>query len=286
MERKIKKFVNSSKSIWDVIIVGAGPAGTSAAFVLAKAGIRTLILEKKREVGVPNHCGEGISHNVFDFLDVDENREWIVKRMKGAKVFFPNQGFFYYPERSYCINRTLFDQECADNATKAGAILLLNRKVVKIRKTYSSWKLTTQNGEELRSTYLIAADGATSTVRRLLGFREKFTTAIQYKFKPIKRFEEDYFIFYNNEMFPHGYAWVFNRGIETSIGVLGIGDVRKRLEEFIRGFDIKTDQKESVQYGAIPNPMRPMLVVLPGVLFSGDAGGFTFSLTKGGVIGA
>lgn len=206
--------------------------------------------------------------------------------MKGVKVFFPNQGFFYYPERSYCINRTLFDQECAENATKADATLLLNSKVVEISKTYSSWKLTTQNGEVLRSKYLIAADGATSTVRRLLGFREKFTTAIQYKFKPIKRFEEDYFIFYNNEMFPHGYAWIFNRGVETSIGVLGIGNIKKKLEEFIRSFNIKANQKKSVQYGAIPNSMRPMPTVLPGVLFSGDAGGFTFPLTKGGVIGA
>jgi flavin-dependent dehydrogenase len=58
------------------------------------------------------------------------------------------------------------------------------------------------------------------------------------------------------------------------------------LEEFIRSFDIRSNQKKSVQYGTIPNPTRPMLTVLPGLLFSGDAGGFTFPLTKGGVIGA
>lgn len=272
--------------ITDVIIVGAGPAGSIAARTLAEAGVDTLILEKKKTVGVPNHCGEGISYNVLDFLGVDENREWIVKAMKGTKIFFPNQKFLYYPQKSYCINRTLFDQELVESAVKKGAKLLLQKGVVDISKDTGKWLLTTAKGEIFACKYLIAADGTTSTVRKLFNMRGNFIGAIQYKFAPIERFENEYFIFYNNEKHHPGYAWIFSRGIETSVGLGGFGNIKRKLEQFLKSLDIDPIERKSVHYGGIPHPARIMTIALPCVLFVGDAGGFTCPLTGGGIIGA
>lgn len=280
MARKFKD------NLTDVVIVGAGPAGAIAASILVEAGVNTLILEKKKVVGFPNHCGEGISHYVLDYLGVDEGREWIIKTMKGTKIFFPNQKFLYYPQKSYCINRTIFDQELVDNATRKGAKLLLQKRVVGIARDADRWLITTANGKIFTCKYLIAADGATSTVRRLFDIREKFITAIQYKFNLIKKFEDEYFIFYNNEKHHPGYTWIFNRGIEISIGIGGVGNVKRKLEDFLHSLNINPSKKKSVHLGTIPYQKKPMLISLPGVLFAGDAGGFTHPLTGAGIIGA
>jgi digeranylgeranylglycerophospholipid reductase len=270
----------------DVIIIGAGPAGATAARILSEAGISTLVLEKKKTIGYPNHCGEGISHHVLDFLGIDEKREWIVKRMQGTKIFFPNRGFLYYPQKSYCINRTLFDQELVDKATKRGANVLLAKRVVNISSHNKKWRVTTSDGGIFMCNYVIAADGATSTVRKLFGIQMYCIGAVQYKFSPIERFEDEYFVFFNNEKHHPGYAWIFSRGCETSIGLGGIGNVREKLETFITSLNIDPSKRMSVHHGGIPHPACPVAIALPGVLFAGDAGGFTCPLTGGGIIGA
>lgn len=277
----------SMSTMYDTIVIGAGPAGAIAASTLADAGIKTLILEKKKVVGVPNHCGEGISHYVLDFLDVDEQREWIVKNMKGSKIYFPNQKFVYYHEKSYCIDRTLFDQELTDSAVRKGAKLLLDRCVVEIERCNNgNLQIITKNGEIFTCRYLIAADGAQSTVRKIFDMRAHFLTAIQYKFDTIEKFEDDYLVFFHREEYHPGYAWIFSRGIETSIGLGGIGNLKGKLEMFLTSLGINAARKKSVQCGVSPHPRSPMKIALPGILFAGDAGGFTFPLTGAGIIGA
>lgn len=275
--------VNNS---WDVIIVGAGPAGLSAALPLVKTGISTLILEKKKVIGFPNHCGEGVSHYVLDFLGISEDKNWIVRKMKGIKIFFPNGKMLYYPMKSYGIDRTLFDQELAINAIKNGAKILLHKEVINITKNNGLWEIITRNSETFKGKYLIAADGAVSTIRRILGIRENLIGGIQYKFDHIKKFEDEYFWFYNNEKFQPGYAWIFDRDFETSIGVGGIKNLRSKLEVFLHSLGIDPNKKKSVHCGGIPNPKGPMKVILSDVLFAGDAGGFVFPLTFAGIISA
>jgi digeranylgeranylglycerophospholipid reductase len=270
----------------DVIIIGAGPAGAIAAQVLSDAGISTLILEKKKTVGYPNHCGEGISHHVLDFLGVDAQKEWVVKTMRGTKIFFPNRGFLSYPEKSYCIDRTLFDQELVTQATEKGAHVLLTQRVMSITKYGNKWYVTTARGETFTCRYLIAADGATSSVRKFFGMQIYCIGAVQYKFAPIEQFEDDYFIFFNNEKHHPGYAWIFARGFEISIGLGGTGNIKQKVENFLTSLGIDPTKKKSVHHGGIPHPARPVTIALPGVLFVGDAGGFICPLTGGGIIGA
>ena len=52
----------------DVLVVGAGPAGLSAARALAKKGLKTIIIEEDEEVGIPVQCAEGIGSYLFQYL--------------------------------------------------------------------------------------------------------------------------------------------------------------------------------------------------------------------------
>jgi geranylgeranyl reductase family protein len=273
-------------NVADVIVVGAGPAGSSAAEVLAESGIGTIILERKQTVGIPNHCGEGIGKQVLKLLGYGGSEEWIVKHMTGAKYIFPNGKFFVLNDPGFCINRPLFDQERAERAQKRGARLLLQQKVIAIRREKGRWRVVTKKGKSYYGRYLIGADGAPSTVRRLFGLKDEYLGAIQYKFNTVRRFEEPYFAIYYREEHSPGYAWIFARGIETSIGIVSRGDLVNKLGIFLRAMNIDPEEKKSIQYGFIPYQSWTMCVSLSNVLFAGDAGGFNFPLSMGGVHGA
>lgn len=271
---------------WDVLIVGAGPAGSTAARIIAEKGIKVLVLEKKQKIGVPNHCGEGITYRVLKSLGMNDKKPWIVRKVKGGRLLFPNNTTIYFPETGFCIDRPLFDQELANIASEKGAKILLQKEVIKLIREQEGWRVFTKDGSVYFTNYLVAADGALSTVRRLLGISVNYITAIQYKFPPIERFKDDYLLFYHHQDFYPGYAWVFYRGKETSIGLGTIHNVREKLHKFLNYLKVAPENRISVQTGKIPFDKRPQKIVMPRVLFCGDAGGFLFPFTKGGVRGA
>lgn len=273
------------EKVWDVIVVGAGPAGSVASKEIARNGFRVLILEKKKIVGVPNHCGEGITDEVLKELGYDDKKSWILREVKGGRLIFPNDTTIYFPKRGFCIDRPKFDQELAQEAISKGAELLTQTRVEYVKRKKDLWRVWTTRGNYL-SRYLIAADGANSTIGRCLGLYHEYIDAVQYKFPPMERFRDDYLLFYHYEDFYPGYAWVFYRGIETTIGVGSVGKVRRKLEKFLRFLKIDPEKRIAVQGGRIPFDRYPVRIALPGVLFCGDAGGFLFPFTKGGVRGA
>ncbi len=270
--------------IYDTIVVGAGPAGAMASITIAEQG-EVLLLDKKKTIGIPNHCGEGISQYVLDFLKISSSQEWIVKKVKGGRLIFPNHTTIYFPQQGYCIDRTLFDQQLVEKALKKGVTLLKNEEVISVERKNKIWNVYTRKGKKFKGKYLVAADGATSTIRRLFGLKQECINAIQYKFPPIDRFAEDWLLFYHDERFYPAYAWVFHRGIETSVGVGGFGNVRRLLDEFCNFLGISMKPK-SIHGGKIPFTKKPVKISMSGILFAGDAGGFLFPLTKGGVLGA
>ena len=75
---------------YDVLVVGAGPAGTLTAKHLANYGLSVLIIEKRAEVGSPIRCGEGLDKNGLAKMGLKPNSKWIANEVKGAHVIAPN----------------------------------------------------------------------------------------------------------------------------------------------------------------------------------------------------
>ena len=74
---------------YDVIVVGAGPAGSMCAWKAAEAGMSVLLLEKDREIGIPVRCGEGTSlRELTRFLPIDER--WVSQRTRYLKMVAPD----------------------------------------------------------------------------------------------------------------------------------------------------------------------------------------------------
>jgi len=276
------------KRIWDVIIVGAGPAGSSAARPISKAGYSTLIIDKKTRVGDPNHCGEGISTYGLAAAGIKKHYPWMLNKIKGCKLMLPNGTEIKFTQTGYNIDRPAFDRFLAKRAEDEGTKIKTSTKLEEIIRTTSGWRLITSQGE-FYSRYLIGAGGATCPVSRYFKQFPHLMPAMQYKFKkedvPID-FSDKLLQFFPREDFAGGYAWIFDRGKEVSVGAGTGRELKKKLENFCLSKGISPKKKIKVEGGPIPFLKRSFQLSFPKALLCGDSGGFIYPLTKGGINGA
>jgi menaquinone-9 beta-reductase len=158
---------------WDVTVVGGGPAGSSAAAFTAKAGLRTLLIDRAvfpRE----KVCGDCLNPGcweVFDELGVAEEiarlpsarLEWVAfTNLRGRQIEhrFPNAG---PPETG--IRRSVLDHALLLNAEKAGAEIWQGEPITGVER---GWSVKTAR-RQVRTKFLVAADGRNSSVARFLG---------------------------------------------------------------------------------------------------------------------
>ncbi|MEM4201902.1 MAG: NAD(P)/FAD-dependent oxidoreductase, partial [Candidatus Hadarchaeum sp.] len=115
------------KESYDVVVVGAGPAGSVAAYSAAKAGTSVLVLERRREIGVPVQCGEALSEDVLKEMNIKPDPSWAVNPTNSVKIVSPSGIAVRISERrvtgkvGYILNRKIFDKYLALRAAEAGA---------------------------------------------------------------------------------------------------------------------------------------------------------------------
>jgi electron transfer flavoprotein-quinone oxidoreductase len=173
---------------FDVAIVGAGPAGISAACVLADAGINTIVFERGEYPGSKNMSGGVLyGHNLAQILpdyvergcpierNIVESRIWYLSKDAGYSIGYRDNIFM--KERKYnvfTVGRAKFDRWFADQAKKKGALIVPGTVVLDFLKD-SSGKITgvktnRQDGD-VQAKVVILADGVNSALAAKTGFR-------------------------------------------------------------------------------------------------------------------
>lgn len=159
--------------MFDCIIVGAGPAGASAAYHLAKRGRSVLLLEKQT---LPRYkpCSGGVSPAIAEWFDFDFSPV-IVQKVQNIRYTWkledPVDARLNTPEPMWMVRRDVFDHFLVQQAQKQGVELKDSTEVTGIQFNRDHWQVNTAQGP-LSARYLIAADGAKGPMRKWLGFKE------------------------------------------------------------------------------------------------------------------
>ena len=160
---------------YDIIVVGAGPAGSIAAYDCAKQGFKTLLLEKYT---LPREkpCGGAVMYRGLRLINEKIPRRLIERRIYGLRFLLSDgraSEFVSDKLIGITVFRDRFDEFLARRASNAGVELIDNAPVVDASVSSSSAKVQLADGREFTSKYLLGADGVNSIVSRALGLRPK-----------------------------------------------------------------------------------------------------------------
>ncbi|MBD2134662.1 geranylgeranyl reductase family protein [Sphaerospermopsis sp. FACHB-1094] len=241
--------------MYECIIVGAGPAGGSAAYHLAKQGRSVLVLEK---ASLPRYkpCGGGVSPAIAQWFDFDFSPAISVKvdSLRFTwKLEDPVEAKIGIKEPVWMVRRDVFDHFLVQQAQKQGAELRDNTEVTGIEFKSDYWQVNTANGQ-VTGRYLIAADGVKGSMPKWLGFKDrKRRLAGALEAEIPANVENKSTIHFEFGLVKNGYIWNFPKADGYSLGVgTFIGgepqDFKKILDEYAKYFN-NVDIKTSKQYG-------------------------------------
>lgn len=236
---------------YDAIIVGAGPAGSIAARVLAGQNLNVLVIEKRQEIGAPKRCAEGLSLAGMEKVGVTPDPKWAVQEIDGAVVYAPSgKNVVLNPKtRGYILERKVFEKHLARDAIKAGARYLVKATVTGlIRENEAVTGVTYDYMGETRQAHariVMAADGRECKLSRMAGLKavnkmRDYHSGYQYEMAGLTNIDEHKLhIFFGNKAAPLGYIWVFPKG--DSIANVGIGILGSESTAEMRAQDYLDD---------------------------------------------
>jgi digeranylgeranylglycerophospholipid reductase len=288
---------------FDLIVVGAGPAGSMTAKTAANAGLKVALLEKRPEIGEPIRCAGGISKSSLSML-VKPDPKWIAAEVKGARIYAPDGtgitmlGNRAQDEGGYVLERKIFDRALATDAARAGAEVFVKTSAVGLlKKDGTPCGICAQREGELlkiEAPLVIGADGIESKVGRWAGI----DTALKPKDIEVcaqflvqdRGIDKDYCEFYlGNEIAPGGYVWSFPK--DDGLANVGVciqgskstpGLVTMLLEDFIRK-RMPNARLLDLVVGGVPASGPIETTISDGVMLVGDAARQSDPLTYAGI---
>jgi len=285
--------------LYDLIVVGAGPAGASAARTAAQQGLKTLLLEKDK---LPRNklCGGGVTPKVIKLLGFSLPDELIEYTARSTRIHVGSGCFNFESDRAlvYMTSRTKLDSFLADKAVEAGAELKDGTPAQRIETNGSHIQVKTSRGS-FEGRLIIGADGMGGPTAGYGQLYDRWKphevayaiesevpvgeTGVQDFVGP-----ESYFDIYFG-VSAAGYGWVFPKDDHLTVGV---GCRLSRLRDAHALFDGFVKQIPQLRRREVPRP-QAHLIPLGGIakvplatnriLLAGDSGGFAEPLLGEGI---
>jgi geranylgeranyl reductase family protein len=297
---------------FDIIVVGAGPAGSMAALNAARSGANTALLDKEK---LPREklCGGGVSAWVIRKLNIPDSI--IEKTMSQVQVVAGEKKLPPIPWPDSLawrmVMRDKFDYHLTKMAVESGATLVDSTSVesVVLDEKGNACGVTTRSNEELRCRVVVGCDGVSSTIAKTGGFWAKwfnndvhkwlgrcaYCSEVQYKLPESeieRRVGNTSYIFYERDLM--GYHWIFpKKGLLTVGTGCSITHSRKKptsyFNDFVKGNPIaKEILKDAKAIGKLKGAYIPFSGTYTpsyggGVLLAGDSAGMVGGVTGEGI---
>ncbi|SPD74731.1 Digeranylgeranylglycerophospholipid reductase [uncultured Desulfobacterium sp.] len=274
-------------SSYDLVVVGAGPAGLMAAETASSQGIRTLVIEKKSTIGLPVRCAGYVPRLQIRGFDFD--KRCIIQHVDKMITYTPWGEVVETKAPGYLIERGLFDKSLALSAISKGADIMIKTR---FRHLFEGGVILKKAKEEIRikAKVIVGADGPVSTVGEEIGKRNvAFISAAQCEVllnHPLEVTEV-----YFDSQYTGGYAWLFPRGKTAYVGVGIRLDIAHRPENALKHFvnllsqagRIRKNSTVGYTCGLIPVGGYLDGTLKENVLLVGDAAGQTDAITGAGI---
>jgi geranylgeranyl reductase family protein len=227
--------------MYDAIVVGLGPAGSTAVYTLAKAGLKVLGIDKAR---FPRYksCGGCISTKIERILDFSI-ADTIEQTVYGATFTYKSErAMDILSERAvgHNVMRNTFDTLLLSKAKEAGAEVVEGVRVTSAADNGSTVSVTTADGRSFTGRVLVGADGASGVIgRELFGLNPKEAAVSITAEVPYDRVKTDYGrkLFIDFGGIPYGYSWIFPKKEYLSVGIAGdAAKVGGRIKEHFNSF--------------------------------------------------
>lgn len=292
----------------DVLIIGAGPAGSSAAKHAALNGAEVLMIDKKSEIGAPKRCAEGVSKEGLKTLGIEPNSRWVARELSGVRMISPNGTSVWLndervklPESGYILERKVFDKHMAMDAARAGAKIMVKTIATGLRREDDSLVVSAECMDqpyEIKAKIVVGADGPESRVGRWAGLKttlkpKNMESCAQIEMAGVEMEDPNSIEFYFGSVAPGGYAWIFPKGDDIANVGLGIlttstdKTAYQHLLEFAEN-NPATKNAQPVELNIGGDPVGGMLkkLVTDNLMIVGDAASQVSPLTGGGIISA
>jgi geranylgeranyl reductase family protein len=277
--------------MFDVVVVGGGPAGLAASQRLAAAGCRTLVCEEHDDIGCPVHCTGVLAEEAVEPLAVPADA--VLNPLSTVRFVAPSGGSFAYTTataEAVVIDRRAFDSALGARAERAGVTVARGRRIIAVTVTDRGVRVTAQDGSRVDARVLLLASGANYRLHRALGLGlpSRFLQSAQVELPAARMSEVE--VHFGSSIAPKGFAWAVPvQRPEGSFVRIGVMTERNAAACFA---EILTRVRERWQV-AVPDDLVPRRRMLPlgalrhtyadRVLVIGDAAGLVKPTTGGGI---
>ncbi len=288
----------------ELVVVGAGPAGSYTAKTAAENGVQVLLIERNPEIGLPLRCAEGVTTEIEQYVEID--RRWVCAAVSGMILYGPDGtelrlSVSERDEMGYTVDRGLFDKALAQQAAHAGADVRVKTRasgVIHDAGYVTGVYATDASGEPMRilADVVVGADGVESKVGQWGGIDTRLPLpdvgiCAQFLMCDIDVNAEYFETYFGDQIAPKGFAWIFPKGRDSANVGLGIsGDTsgeNYRALDYLNAFvRTKFPHGEILgrMYGAVPLSGPVYETVANGLLLVGDAARHVNPLNGGGIL--
>ena len=291
------------KNLYDILIVGGGPAGSTAGYILAKDGFNVILLDKNY-FPRPKLCGGLLPYKTIELLTriYKESEESLIKNKtfnfisKTYKLYYKKKQILKNTTETpfYLVDRSIYDTFLLSKAKEAGVKIIQGEKVEKVNEILS--EVTTLKGNKFRAKIIIGADGVYSVIRKhifsshidLDKWKTNLAITLQIEIKRTKMFHDlkDLSIYFN--FINYGYCWVFPNQDKVIIGIGGLQAKNKKkiihcFTNFLSFLKINIKDINNIKGYSIPFGNFLLKPAIGNIILLGDAAGFVDPLIGEGI---